>query len=85
MTEKNDEPISEKAPSGPWDAPLREYVKKHLLKITVYDFEDNVIKQETIDYGNYEHRKFLGKVTYWATTNKYSVETIALSDWELQK
>ena len=77
MTEKNSEPISEKAPAGPWDAPLREYVKKHLLKITVYDFEDNVIKQETIDYGNYEHRKFLGRLTYWSCSHGYVVETQA--------
>jgi hypothetical protein len=83
MTEKKNEDISATAPVGPWDAPLRDYVKTHILMVTVYDFEDNIIKQERIDYGNFDHRKFLGKITFWATTNNYSVETMALKDWEV--
>lgn len=70
VTKPNDKP----APKGPWDVPLREYVNSLPMTITVYDGDD-VIKQEHVDYGNYEHRKFLGRITFWALSNDYTVET----------
>lgn len=62
------------APKGPWDAPLREYVKTFPMEISVFD-NDKLIHREDIDYGNYNHRKFLGRLTYWACSQGYTVET----------
>lgn len=64
----------ENVPKGPWDAPLREYVKNLPLVITVTE-GDTIVNKLEIDYGNYNHRKWLGKLTYWAVTNGYSVTT----------
>ena len=62
------------APKGPWDAPLKEYIKSFPLEIRVYD-DDKLIHCEAIDYGNYNHRKFLGRMTFWACNQGYTVET----------
>lgn len=58
----------------PWDAPVREYVKHFPMMISVYD-GDKLVKEQEIDYGKYEDRRFLGKLTYWALTEGYTVET----------
>lgn len=63
--------------NGPESVPLRDYVKNFPLIVTVYDVNDNVVRKETIDYGNYEHRKFLGRLTYWSCSHGYVVETQA--------
>mgnify|MGYP001574358619 CR=1 FL=1 len=77
------ENLNEKPPSGPWDIPLKDFVKSFKLKISIFDLKnDKLIDSQEIDYGNYEHRKFLGRVTFWATSNGYSVETMALADYE---
>ena len=62
---------------GPESVPLRDYVKKFPLTVTVYDGNDNVVREETIDYGNFEHRKWLGRVTFWGCSNGHIVETKA--------
>ena len=64
----NNKPV----PKGPWDLPLREYVKSFPIVVAIYDGE-KLVHEEKIDYGNYEHRKWLGRATYWATSNGYSV------------
>ena len=43
---------------------LRNFVKSFPMVVSVYDGE-KLIHEEKIDYGNYEHRKWLGRVTYW--------------------
>ena len=63
--------------NGPESVPLREYIKHFPLTVTIYDGKDNVIRSEDIDYGNYEHRKWIGRVTYWACSQGYVVETCA--------
>lgn len=68
--------------NGPEAMPLREYVKDFPLIIVVYD-GDRLIRKEEINYGNSEHRKWLGKITYWACSNHYSVETMAAEDYNL--
>jgi hypothetical protein len=62
---------------GEESVPLKEYVKHFPLTVTVYDAKDNVIRQEHIDYGNFEHRKWIGRVTFWACSQGYVVETQA--------
>lgn len=61
--------------NGPESIPLRDYVKSFPMIVTVYDDDDNVIREEVIDYGNAEHRKWLGRCTFWACTNSYVVQT----------
>lgn len=61
--------------NGPESVPLRDYVKSFPLIVAVIDQDDNVIREETIDYGNFEHRKWLGRITYWACSNNFIVET----------
>lgn len=65
--------------NGPESVPIRDYVEVFALKVSVLDIKNNdkVIREETIDYGNFEHRKWLGRVTYWACKNGYAVETMA--------
>jgi hypothetical protein len=66
--------------SGPWDMPLkRKHFDNHYnVKITIYDQNDNELTDygKVIDYGEYEDRKFLGRITHWAMENNYIVETM---------
>lgn len=68
---------------GPEDMPLREYVRSFPMTISVYNVKtDELIRSENIDYSNFDHRRWLGKITHWACTNGYSVETMATKDHE---
>lgn len=71
MVKSNDK--GRPAPKGPWDVPVREF-EQLMISVTVFNGDD-IIKEESIDYSNYEHRKFLGRISYWAYTNGYVVET----------
>ena len=62
------------APKGPWDIPLRDFIKSFPIIVSVYDGE-KLLHEEHINYGNYEHRKWLGRATYWAVNQGYIVET----------
>lgn len=61
-------------PSGPEDMPLKEYVKDFPMTISIFK-DDKLIREEKINYGNSEHRKWLGRCTYWALSAGYIVET----------
>jgi hypothetical protein len=69
--------MSKKKPflNGPESIPLRNYVKSFPMVVTVYDNDDNAIREEKINYGEFEHRKWLGRLTYWACDNGYVVQT----------
>ena len=60
--------------NGPWDIPIRKYVEQFRMNVIIYD-GDNVLKEFEIDYGDFEDRKFLGRITFWACNNGYAVET----------
>lgn len=70
--------------SGEWDIPLQNFNNHFLIKATIYkpsdkaDGEDIEIASRTIDYGNYEHRKFLGRFSFYAWQNGFIVETVPL-------
>lgn len=66
--------MSDDVPKGPEDAPLREYVKDFPVTVTLYE-NDKLLREEKINYGNAEHRRWLGKVTYFAISQGYTVET----------
>lgn len=62
-------------PSGPEDMPLREYVKDFPITISIFDQKDKLLRTENINYGNHEHRRWLGRVTHWACSQGWTVET----------
>lgn len=69
--------------AGPWDFPIRDYVKDFEMMVILYNIKtDCIVKEVPINYGNFEHRKFLGRITYWAGCNGHSVETLSLKDWK---
>lgn len=74
--------MSEDIPRGPECLPLRAYVKTHPLVIVLKDIKSGRrIREEHINYSDSEARKWLGKITHYATTNGYSVETFAEKDY----
>lgn len=50
--------------------------------VIVYDLnnDDNIVVEKQIDFANFEDRKYLGRISFWAMQNHHSVETIALVD-----
>ena len=68
----------------PWDIPLREIIKSLHIKVFVLDLRNNddIIQEIDLDLGNIDDRKYLGKITAWALTNHYSVETMNRKDAE---
>lgn len=60
--------------NGPESVPLREYIKSFPLIVTIFD-NDKVVREEKVDYSDKTHRQWIGKVTVWAITNGYTVET----------
>lgn len=74
-------------PKGPEDLPLKEYVNNHILIILVHDLnknpdnENTIFRKEKINYSEPAERRWLGKITYWASVNGYSVETMSEKDW----
>jgi len=70
--------------SGDEFKPLKEFNTHFPAYVFVLDIkQDNtIIKQGEFDYANFEHRKWLGKLTFWALSNGYSIETVAKKDVE---
>ena len=68
--------MNEKQRNGPEMAPIRDFVKSFIIRVTVYDKHDSVIRTEKMDYGKPEDRSWLGKLSYWAWSNGHTVETI---------
>ena len=59
---------------------------KHNLPILaiVYSLRENdkVVVEKRFNYSNFEDRKALGKLSFWAYSNHCSIETVALVDAE---
>lgn len=71
---------------GAWDAPLPSFNKHKPIVVLVHDLEKEVIEQEfKLDYGSYDDRKFLGRLSFWAINNGRSIETMAVDDWKRVK
>jgi hypothetical protein len=66
--------------------PLRQINTSMPALIVVYDLlnNDNVALEKRIDFANYEDRKWMGRITFWALTNHHSIETIAIVDAEAE-
>lgn len=69
---------------GAENIPLREINKQMPILVVVYDLrnDDAVVIEKQINYGDVEDRKWLGRITFHAVTNHYSVETMAMIDAE---
>lgn len=71
-------------PRGPEDLPLRSIINEHQLVIILKDVKSGRrIREERINYSDPASRKWLGKITFYATTHGYSVETFADKDYYL--
>ena len=57
---------------------------KHKLPILVIIYslreDDKVVVEKRLNYSNYEDRKILGQLSFWAYSNHCSVETMAVTD-----
>jgi hypothetical protein len=69
--------MNNKIVPGPEDIPQLGYVKTFKMMVTIFDKDDRIIREQEIDYGNHENRKWLGRVTFWACSNGMTVETSA--------
>jgi len=70
--------------NGPENVPLQNFHKTFKIVVFIYNLKNNdeVIDMRQIDYGALEDRRWLGKVSFWAWSKGYSVETMRLSDAE---
>lgn len=69
----------------PWDVPIRKYIETFPIIVLVVDIkgdEDKILHEIRLDYGDSNQRKYLGKITYWALDNGYTIEmmTVALAE-----
>jgi hypothetical protein len=71
--------------SGPESIPLMNPVTDFPLTVRVFNDNDEMIKEDTIQYANPQHRKWLGKITYWACSNGLTVETCKATEEEALK
>lgn len=68
---------------GPWDSPIPKFVRSKPMKVLIHDLQKETIENEfVLDYGSYEDRKFLGRLTYFALTTGRSVESMSVEEWE---
>lgn len=61
---------------------------KHNLPILVIVYSlrenDKVVVEKRFNYSDFEDRKALGRLSFWAYSNHCSVETLAISDAEAE-
>ncbi len=68
------------------NVPLKEVNKNLPILVIIYDLrnDDKVVTEVRLNYGDFEERKYLGRLSFWALTNHCSIETIAISDAEAE-
>ncbi len=77
---------NEEIPRGPEDMPLDKVYTELWIMVTLIDIKSNrKIRTEKINYGNFEARKWLGKVTFYGVRNGYAVLTCAESDYVVEE
>lgn len=59
---------------------------KLMIMVIVYSLKENdrVVTEKKLNYSDYEDRKELGRLSYWAYKNHCSIETIAMVDAEAE-
>lgn len=74
---------NENVPRGPWDIPLKSYVREFGIIVLIKDIKSGrYIKEEKVNYSDPEIRKWLGRVSHWAWSNGYLIETLSLKDYD---
>ena len=70
--------------NGPEFEPLKIYNTQWPSHVFVLDIKDDntIIAHGQFDYAKSDHRKWLGKITFWAMSKGYAVETVAAKDVE---
>lgn len=70
-------------PKGPEDVPIKRIVKELPIVAMIYNLETGeTVREEHLNYGDVEERKWLGKLSYWAYTNGMSIETMTKADYD---
>lgn len=59
---------------------------KLMIMAIVYSLkeDDKVVEEKIFNYSDYNDRKALGALSYWAYRNHCSIETIAMADAEAE-
>ena len=77
--------MNDDIPRGPEDIPLKGYYKEFYIYVVIIDvISGRKIREEKINYGNLEARKWLGRITFWACNNKYEIRTCAEADYKIE-
>lgn len=77
---------ADEIPRGPEDMPLSKVYTELWIWVVLTDIKSNrKIRGEKINYGSFDARKWLGKVTFYAVTNGYAVTTCAESDYVVEE
>lgn len=71
---------------GAENVPLKEINNDMPVLVIIYDLKNNdaVVEEKWINYGDFNDRKWLGRMSFWAFQNHCSVETIAKVDAEAE-
>ncbi len=80
----NDLTLKRPDPAGPENVPLRDYVKSFKIAVFIYNLKQNdeIIDCREIDFANREDKAWLARMSFWAWSKGYSVETMSLNDAE---
>ena len=67
---------------GVENLPLRQINTSMPIMVYVIDLknEDEIVQQVQLDYANFDDRKHLGRLTFWAVTHGHSIETMSMKD-----
>ena len=63
--------------------PVKQFLP---ILVIVYSLreDDKVVVEKRLNYSDFEDRKVLGQLSFWAYSNHCSIETLALSDAEAE-
>ena len=76
--------MSSKYRAGVENLPLRQINTHCPIIVIVTDLSnDEIVSTIELDYAKFDDRKHLGRLSFWAISNKHSVETMAKSDVDL--
>ena len=72
--------------AGVENLPLRQINTHCPIIVIVTDLStDEIVSTIELDYAKFDDRKHLGRLSFWAISNKHSVETMAKSDVDLAR
>lgn len=71
-------------PNGAENVPLQSYIKSLPIAVFIYDLknDDNIVDCRKIDFSNRDDKAWLSRVSVWAWSKGYSIETMTINDAE---